>query len=430
MRYLLFLILVLPVTGFGQYTLTVTVKDAEDLKPVPYATVLFPAQDYAFSANGNGRFVLKVNTMEMDRAVVISSIGYDEYRTTLGAMVEGGITEVFLSPKVTMLEEVLVKAEKETAKELVEEASKRLREYLKEDPYYLYAFYRETLKQDQQFVGFTEAYGVLHIPGYQPSYNKKNRLFSYDLAQWKNIRRSHYKVRTTCDTAGHVLDIHKLLKAKSEYLYNGPLSKKIKEFTYSIDSLTSYRGNDVFIVGFQSPGREEDYRGHILIKADDYAVMGLRVVHSNLGALLGLDCHELDSSQFEVTFTTVGERYYLNTLSLTMSGRIGGQMREKKLRLRGGEFKANKIQKLNYDQRMVIYQEMINPVIHYDPSFWEQNGDDIEVSLAEDLGENEPLAQQFFKWDGQRIVPLPDNFDTYEELYKNEDIFRLFMNNQ
>ena len=430
MRYLLLLILALPVASFGQYTLTVTVKDAVDKKPVPYATVFFPAQDYAFSANGNGKFVLKVNEVEMDRLVVISSIGYREYRSTLGAMVEEGVTEVWLSPRITMLEEVLVRGEKETAAELAEGASKMLKQYFNEDPYYLYAFYRETMKHGQRFVGFMEAYGVLHIAGYQASYNRKNRLFSYDLAQWKNIRRSTYKIKTTCDSAGQVLDIDKLLKVKSEYLYNGPLSKKLKEFAFSVDSLTSYQGHDVFVVGFTPRTGGQNYRGRIYIKADDYAMLGISVSHDDLGSLLGLDCHEMNKSEFEVTFIRVGEKYYLNNMSLTMRGIQDKQTLEKKLQLRGGEFRANKVQRLNYDQRMVIYHEMLNPVITYDPTFWEQNGDDLEEDLIKDLGEDEPLAQQFFKMNGQRIIPLPGSFENYEELYKNEDIFRLFMNSQ
>lgn len=430
MRYLLFLGFIFPLTTFSQHTLSVTIRDAEDGRPVPYATVFFPAQQYAFSANGSGNFVLKVDEMELDKAIIISSIGYDEYRSTLRTMVDRDVREVLLTPKITLLEEVLVKAEKETAEDLVNNASKMLKVHFREDPYYLFAFYREEILQDQRYLGFTEAYGVLHVAGYQSAYYRKNKLFSYDLAQWKNIRRSVYTVSSGCDSSSRVLRVDKLLKARSEYLYNGPLGKKQRDFTFTTDSLTTYQGHNVFVIGFASEADRENYYGKIFINADDYAVIGLKVKHNRLTDLLDMECDELNSSEFGIDFIKVGDRYYLNKVSMTINGMAGDKRTEERLQIRGGEFRANEVRRLNYDQRMIIYNEMVNPVINYDPAFWETNGDELEEDMVNDLSSDQPLSQQFFKMNGQRIIPLPDEFQTYEELYKDRDIFRLFMNNQ
>jgi len=412
--------------------LEAVIIDKETSAAIPYATIIYPDQQYGFSANGNGYFRIRVGQSEKSKKVRISSIGYEQYNTTLGQMLEQKIDTIKLKPKVTILEEILVKAETEKPEEMIEQAAKSLKDFLGKDPYYLHVRYTESIKKNDQYAGFTEAIGLMHVSGYQAGYNRKNEIFAYDLAQWKHLRRTYYTLPSECNhDKKRTLGIDKLMKAKSRYLYEGPLHKSdIDEFKYTIDSLTSFNGNDVFIISFAPLGGEDVFRGQAYIKVDDYALIGLTVYETNANETLYDKCKITPTSEFNITFTKVADRYFINRVKLETTYNWNSTSVKETMVLNAEEFSKNEIVDLNYDQRMVVYNEMINPGIAYNDSFWHNEGNQLPEKLTEDLGQKEPLEKQFFSNSGKRPIPLPKEISNYEELYKNQDLFRLFVNDE
>lgn len=411
--------------------ITRTVINSETNEPVPYATVSFPEQQYGFSTNANGQFRLTINPTMIDRKIVISSIGFEPYESTLGDLAKSQNDRISLTPKVTVLQEILVKAKAETPQEIIRSTEKNLKTFLRQDPYYLYAFYTEEIKKNNVYAGYTEAYGIFHISGYQPSYNRRNVLFSYDLAQWKNIRRSDYHLKSECnDTVPRLLEVDKLVKAKSEYLYNGPFSKLRDQFRFTIDSLTSYHNEDVFIISFApAQSGEVTYRGSAYIKADDYALLKLEIWEDHAERLFYESCPvENVSAHFDLNYVKVGEKYYLNNVKLSTKYQSGNTPIEEHIEIAGGEFRDSDVTRFNEEQRIIVYKEMINPDIVYNPEFWEQHDRPISADVEEKLSEDAPLPRQFFTSSGKRIIPLPEEYNSYQEMYKDQEVFRMFMN--
>lgn len=410
--------------------ITLTVINEETQEPVPFATISFPELQYGFSTNANGQFRLNINPTMAPRKIVISSIGFEPYESTLGQLQKSKDRSILLNPKVIVLEEILIKAEAETPQDIIKSAEKNLKTFLGQDPYYLFAFYKEVIKRNNEYAGYTEAYGVFHISGYHPVYNRKNRLFSYDLAQWKNIRRSKYLLNSECDDSKpRLLEIDKVVKAKSEYLYNGPFSKLRSEFRFTIDSVTSYQGQDVFIIGFTpSQSDQVSYRGSAYVKADDYALLKLEIWEQDAGRIFYDDCKIPQvTAHFSINYVKVGEKYYLNNLFLSTQYQHDNVPIEETIEIAGGEFRDSKVTRFNEAQRMIIFKEMTNPDIVYEPDFWDQQDRSVPSDVQENLEENAPLPRQFFLSSGKRIIPLPKEFKSYEELYQDQEIFQLFM---
>lgn len=411
--------------------ITKTVINSETNEAVAYATISFPEQQYGFSTNASGQFRLMVSPAMRERKIVISSIGFEPFSTTLGALENSKTDSIPLSPKVTILEEILVKAKAETPQEIIRSTEKNLKTFLRQDPYYLFAFYTETIKKNNAYAGYTEAYGVFHIAGYQPAYNRKNRLFSYDLAQWKNIRRSKYNIRSECsDTVPRLLEIDKLVKSKSEYLYNGPFSKLRDEFRFTIDSVTNYHNEDVFVISFTpSQSGNISYHGSAYVKADDYALLKLEIWEQHAERLFYSDCPVQNvSAHFSLNYVKVGEKYYLNNVRLSTQYLMDAVPIEEIIEVAGGEFRDSEVTKFNDDQRTVIYNEMTNPDIIYNANFWEQQSRPISSEIKEGLEEDAPLLRQFFSSSGKRIIPLPEEYDSYQEMFKDREVFQMFMN--
>lgn len=414
----------------SQEKIEVTVVNAEDLTPVPFATISFPELKYGFSTNGNGQFILPLDKTYENQMLAVTNIGFETFQKRTKDLIN--TDTIFLQPKVTVLSEIVVRAKKENPEDLVKNVEKELGNFLRKDSYYLYGFYTETIQKNEKYEGYTEAYGVFNIAGYQPGYNRKNPLFSYDIAQWKNMRRSNYSLSSECDTKRQrTLEIDKLSKAKSEYLYNGPFNKINKnEFRYTIDSLTTYDSTDVFVIGFTSlDTKEHDYSGRAYIKADDYALLEMKIYDENANEVLYDDCKiSKIKLRFDLSFTKIADKYYLRKADLTTEYFINTDALTERITLIGGEFKDNSVADLNYDQRMIMYNEMINPIIFYTPDFWEQQNRPIDESITEDLNDEKTLYEQFKFNNGKRVIPLPDEYSNYEQMYKERDIFRMFLN--
>ncbi len=421
------LIFLIPNLAQSQNLYEAVIIDREDKTPISYATIIYPEQQYGFSANANGYFRIRFSQAENLKQINISSIGYEQFEGVLGEMYDENIDTIFLQPKITFLKEILVKAETVAPREMIENTSYNLKTFLGKEPYYTHVFYTEIIKKNEKYAGYTEAQGMMHVSGYQPAYNRKNELFAYDLAQWKHMRRVQY-LAPSCLNKKRALSIGKLSKAKARYLYNGPLTKNnFDDYQYTIDSLTTFNNTDVFIIGFRS--LEGDTRGQIFIKTDDYALMALKVNEENASDTFEDNCKIPQGSAFTTTFTQIGEQYFFNTMELEIAYSSDNILMEEQLKLRSGEFDNNRTQDLNYDQRLVVYNEMINPSVPYDATYW-QDKEQVPGDLIADLGRNVPIEDQFKYNSYKRPIPLPDNFTNYEELYKNQDMFLLFVNDE
>ncbi|MEM7106998.1 MAG: carboxypeptidase-like regulatory domain-containing protein [Bacteroidota bacterium] len=417
---LVFLLLVTLTTN-GQ-DISFKIIDENDGAEIPFATVYFPSVQVGYSSNSEGFFTLRLTNIDLSDSLVVSSLGYLPAKIKVGQAQASGI--VRLKADLRVLDEVIISAKRESANSLVKDMDRFLKNNLGKDPYFLYAFYKETLQHKEEYIGYTEAYGVFHISGYQPSFNRKNELFSYDLAQWKNIRRSNYSAVADCDTVKKAFAIGNLLKVKSEYLFDGPLNNP-DDFEFAVDSVFSNNGTEILVVKFSS--NQEKYTGEFWVDETNNGLLLFQVYDEHINEKIGATCNPPSSGDFTLTFLMLDGEYFINTISLTTFNEAKNLREE--LVIRGGEFRKNDVMKFNYDQRVVIYNEMVNPLIMYDQHFWDENASKVALEIREDLASDEPLTDQFFKFNGKRIIPLPEEFNTYEELYKKQDLFQMFMLN-
>ncbi|MEM9858285.1 MAG: carboxypeptidase-like regulatory domain-containing protein [Bacteroidota bacterium] len=417
--YLLCLFFFQSVLSYGQ-ELSFQVVDQEDGSGIPFATLFFTATNVGYSANSSGNFTLALESYAPQDSLVISSLGYLSKTISVESAAE--TTTVGLMPDFKILKEVVVSARREDKRTLIKNTNRFLKDYLGKEPYYLFSFYKETLKHHNRYIGYTEAYGILHVAGYQPSYNRKNQLFSYDLAQWKNIRRSEYSSILDCDTS-RTLAIDKLLKAKSEYLFNGPLNR-YDDFTYKIDSGFSSNDSEILIVKFSA--KDQGYQGELWIEDSSQKLLSMHVIDAKINERVRSKC-QYTSGDFEINFIMLEDEYFVNHVSFTLKDTTHYLTEE--LTIRGGEYRKNDVMKFNYDQRVILYNEMLNPLVMYEQSFWEDHGVEVDVKIDDDLSLDTPLPDQFFNHNGTRLIPLPTEFNSYEELYKRRDLFQMFMLN-
>lgn len=397
-------------------TLKGFVVDMDSGDPIPYALVGVPKQQRGISASINGYFQLILPEVNKDHHLQISSIGYERLSLPLSEIDWDREQRFELKLKPTVLDEVVVTGKSYTVEELVKHASKNRKVYLRSKPYLMNGFYREVLKIRDEYQGITEAQGILYMNGYNPGYKNNNDHLTYDLAQWKHIRRSNYP-----DQEKGYLEIGALLKAKDYYLHDGPLHRNnLNKFHYTISDTSLYQDRLVLVIDFspkEAFAKSITYHGRLYIKEDDQALLNLEVEASGPHPFLrNTESKSGTSSHFEVSFLLFDGQYYLNHTSFQRLYTRDGNLINWTSELIGASFSNQGASFLNYNHRVVLYSEMLNPLINYDPTFWNnfifsQGADFKKIS---DL--HRDIEQQFQNNHNKRLIPLPDGIGSYQQM--------------
>jgi len=409
------------------YTISGIVVDKDTGVPVPYVLVGVPEQQRGISANLNGYFKLILIDYPQNHHLQISSLGYERLSVPLSEVDRDQEQRFELKSKPTVLDEIVIIGKSKTLAELVKSASKNRKIYLRSNPYLMNGFYREVLKINDQYQGLTEAQGILYMNGYNPGYKNNSNHLTYDLAQWKHIRRTKYP-----DQEQRYLEIATLLKAKDYYLHDGPLHRKnIDKFDYTVSDTSLYQDRLVLVINFnpkEAFTKSINYHGQLHIKEDDQALLKLKV--ESKGPLPFLRNRESSSeirSHFEVSYLLFDGQYYLNQTRFQRLYNKDGNLTNWDTQLIGASFTNQNAAFLNYHQRAVLYSEMLNPLMNYDPEFWDDfkysQGDDIK-KMSEQQGD---LKQQFQINHNMRLTPLPEGVNSYEQMSNDRDAMDFLM---
>ena len=217
--------------------------------------------------------------------------------------------------------------------------------------------------------------------------------------------------------------VNRLLRVKDFYTYKGPVSSAgLKMYQYKVTGATSYNGTLVYIIQFEpaNPGETPGLRGQLMISASDYAPLRVEVVAKRLPAIKGrdmIDASGLIESRYTIQYSALAGRYYLNRVQLHnqyLPSQEGDTL-QVLLELNAGNYTINPQAELNTEQRYILYSEMLNPLVYYEPDFW-QNIRLERHRCTADMAQFEPEFEALHQ---KRLVPLPGQYTNYQDMYYN-----------
>jgi hypothetical protein len=144
-------------------TFTGKVIDDVTKKPVVFANVYLIGSSLGTVTNAQGEFILKVPVSELSHQVGFSYLGYNNKAVALSDMKEKD-NVIRLEISAVTLGEVVIRTDDPL--ELLRMAFRKVNDNYKNDPEMLIGFYRETVKQNRNYVAVAEA--VLDV--YKASY--------------------------------------------------------------------------------------------------------------------------------------------------------------------------------------------------------------------------------------------------------------------
>jgi regulation of enolase protein 1 (concanavalin A-like superfamily) len=269
----LIFLLFLAETAFGQVLVEGTVYDAETGEAVIGAHIIgIGKQSVGTSTNGEGAFVL--HAPAAPDSIRISCIGYQTF--VLRNLVPGQSMDIRLKAHVISLEALTIQPPQ--PQQLIREAVAALSRNNTAPPLQLRGFYREIIRKEKTYYSVAEAVFESQLP---------RRGDDEAMLKLVQGRRSESVTATRIfedyhPGGGPNYLVNHLLEAQVPPFLR---SEEFDDYTYTIDSISSYEGRDVYLIGFdQRDGLKKNlWKGTIFIEAETLAIIQLRYSLSEKG---------------------------------------------------------------------------------------------------------------------------------------------------
>lgn len=148
--------------------LSAKIVDEETKKPVVFATVYKTGSSIGTVSNSDGEFELKIPGKSTDGTLSITHLGYKNLEVSIKE-IKSKKTTITLAPHAIPIEEVVIKDIDPIA--LLMKALDKKRDNYSMNPEMQTAFYRETLKQNRNYVAISEAVLDIYNSGYRQSFD-------------------------------------------------------------------------------------------------------------------------------------------------------------------------------------------------------------------------------------------------------------------
>jgi hypothetical protein len=275
--------------------------------PIIFASIFLSGTNIGTVSNSEGEFLIKIPMFLENKVIGFSSIGYRNLEIPVGQLnPEGNLVE--LEPNPILIEEVTIV--NQDARDLLTMAMQSIPENYSKDPVMLTSFYRETIKQNRNFVSVSEAV----LDGYKSSYTNisdMDRVKVFKGRKSQDVKKMDtvlFKLQGGPQTM-FLLDI---VKNPGE-LFEDEI---MDYYIYQMGGIININDRQAFVITFKQMEHVDIplYAGKVYIGVDDYAIIGaeFQILEDNLK----------NASQYLVRKKPIGMRIEVNNANYLVSYRL------------------------------------------------------------------------------------------------------------
>lgn len=271
------------------------VVDAETGDPVSFAHVGICGKSIGAVANDNGEYIFNMPDYIGDDTLCASAIGYETFKIEVRVIKDLTSLKIELKPQVNVLNEVLIKDERITARRVIEKAIKRIRRNYPSATYIMEGYYRDYLKKNNEYISFLEGALAVRDPGFRKPVSKM-------VLQIHQLRNSKTYVKNFKDYVKDLgsdstkILIHGVSPAFTGNEFSNMQSQNPirnhavsvpfigvfddffkRSYSFQIEYYTKYNGKEVYVI---SIAPNENFRfthvtieGKLFIRTDNYAIV-------------------------------------------------------------------------------------------------------------------------------------------------------------
>ncbi|HET6560065.1 MAG TPA: carboxypeptidase-like regulatory domain-containing protein [Prolixibacteraceae bacterium] len=238
----------------------------DEKDPLPYSSISVLKQNIGTISNTDGDFELKLPGSMINDTVIVSCMGYRQFRLPVRA-ITGELVTVYLQPASIQLQEV--KVIYISPEEILRRMEAKIPINYAEKANIMTSFYREVLKQDRNYIDVAEA--VLDIR--KASYNN---LSAEDKVKFIKGRKSmNVKPFQFVDfkIQGGPYYITKLDVIKTLDSFLDP--EYIPNYKYTLEEIIEHDNRSTYVIAFKPRGKEENihYQGRLYVDMSSFALV-------------------------------------------------------------------------------------------------------------------------------------------------------------
>ncbi len=238
--------------------------DNSSHQALPFATVSIKGKNLGAVANQNGEFRFKIPDECKTDTFTFSFVGYFLKETTVNCFPEDG--KIRLIPCFVPIQEIIVRSNSPVG--IVQKAIDKVSQNYYSGDYNYKAFYRESVKKDNQVKVYSEAL----LSGYKPYLLNNTAIDKVELLKgrkFSNYSKSDtisVKLKAGIETCFRLDLIHQ----PTDFL----TTEGMNQYNYHLDDITLLNNSLVYIIGFSPKQTAEGmFEGDLYIDISSYAIV-------------------------------------------------------------------------------------------------------------------------------------------------------------
>jgi len=260
---IILLFILLPLTTKAQsVTYFGRIVDSETESPIPFAHLSLVGTNIGTVSNEEGYFSIK-SSLRDSVPLSVSSIGYNTSTTVLNNnQIDQGL-KIRLEPNAIELNEILISAEPESAKEILTQAYLRIPQnyFLKE--HMITGYHKESENTNNEPIYIIEEI----IEAQVPEKSSEDKIKIYQLKSRKKELQNVKKFKIDYKRGGAYGRVNSSIRTPRRSMR----PDEMKRYTYSIDGYSVYNDRPVVIISITDSKKRKPYSGKFTIDLESYA---------------------------------------------------------------------------------------------------------------------------------------------------------------
>ncbi len=357
------------------------VKNQDDKKPIPYASISIFGKAIGTITNREGNFELKLQSKHKSDTLIISCLGYTQQFIELDTLRTFKLN-LELKPLEIRLKEIQITVV--DPYEVVNKMIDNVRHNYPDESFLMTAFYREVLLQDEKYINVSEA--VLNIlkSSYESTFREDRIRFlkgrkSKEVSpfKWVDFKMQGGPYYTTR------LDIIKNMDSFLDQEYRNL-------YQYETEQIIEYLGRPAYVIRFQPLGKMDflSYEGHLFIEKDTYALLhadfelsreGKKIARRSLIRKKPKQFHVRPIDlKYQVNYKRTDGKWHLNTAKTSVKFRV--RSRRDKINsvfhsvsdLLITDHEKTELRRFDREESLRSIDIFTELITDYDPEFWGQ----------------------------------------------------------
>jgi protease II len=313
-------------TIISQTTITGKVVDKTNKTPLPYTYLKIDKTGLGTVTDGEGQFKINIPKKYNNHHITISYLGFEDIQLLVKDFKAKNGQTFIMKPEAVSLSEVVVSKPKKMpkAKTVLKKALKNIPENYTSIPAMISGYYRETMKENDVYIKYTDAVCDYYaVPYTRKKYKGRDYQFPFDFSMSSgtfsfdsnDLHRLHFHHRTLKKEKANINNARASASLSKRAFHanieGGPLGlfarnrvkyqqsflgkKAIRDFTYTIsEELDEVTGNWLYVLEFHTKTTKADLdalesktnrrqwkrankrkllKGKIYINQDDFAIV-------------------------------------------------------------------------------------------------------------------------------------------------------------